>query len=151
MGSQKHEQTAEIGPDAPENPAPADFVALAGFRRALRDILADSEQACATVGLTSQRFQALLAIRTFAHGPMSVGDLADELILRHHSAVELAGRLEGAGLVQRFADPIDRRRVLLALTEAGEARLRELVRVHRDGLAKNRSAIIEALGALPES
>ena len=82
---------------------------------------------------------------------MSVGALAEELVLKHHSAVELAGRLEQAGLVARQSDPGDKRRVLLTLTEIGAARLQELAREHGEGLAKSREAIIESLKALPEA
>jgi hypothetical protein len=53
----------------------AHYAALAGFRRALRQVMADSESICAGLGLTTQRFQALLAIRAFPGQAMSVGDL----------------------------------------------------------------------------
>ena len=140
----------KAGADAGDALDAASFAALAGFRRALRNVLADSEQVCASLGLTTQRFQALLAIRTFVGGAMSVGDLAEELVLRHHSAVELAGRLEQADLVQRKTDPQDKRRVLLELTDHGSRLLTELTRSHLENLAQNRAAIIAALGSLPD-
>ncbi len=110
------------------------YRAIEQFRHMIRKVLADSEQACAEHGLTTQRFQALLTIRTFEapEGP-SVGDLAERLLLKHHSAVELVGRLEAAGLVLRVSDPADRRRVLLALTDLGSERLRVLTRIHLEG------------------
>jgi hypothetical protein len=129
----------------------AHYAALAGFRRALRQLMADSEQICAATGLTTQRFQALLAIRTAPGQAMSIGALADELVLKHHSAVELAGRLEQAGLVSRKGDPTDKRRVLLTLTPAGGARLSELTRAHGLGLGKARNVIIRTLKALPDA
>ena len=127
----------------------AQYAALAGFRRALRQLMADSEQICAASGLTTQRFQALLAIRTFAGQAMSIGALAEELVLKHHSAVELAGRLEQAGLINRKGDPDDKRRVLLTLTDLGAARLNELAHAHGLGLGKSRDVIIKSLKALP--
>ena len=127
----------------------AHFAALAGFRRALRQVMADSEQICASLGVTTQRFQALLAIRTAAGQAMSIGALADELVLKHHSAVELAGRLEQAGLVSRKGDPDDKRRVLLTLTETGAARLGDLTRAHGERLARSREAILDSLKTLP--
>ena len=118
------------------------YQAVEQFRHMIRKILADSEHACAEHGLTTQRFQALLTIRTFeAPGGPSVGDLAERLLLRHHSAVELVGRLETAGLVQRVNDPNDRRRVLLALTDLGAERLEALTRIHLDGLAEAQKAL----------
>ncbi len=127
----------------------AHYIALAGFRHALRQLMADSEQICAASGLTTQRFQALLAIRASKDHSMSVGALAEGLILKHHSAVELAGRLELAGLINRESDPIDKRRVLLTLTAVGVARLDELAREHGVALGQNREIIIESLKALP--
>lgn len=135
----------------PQKMDDAHYVALAGFRHALRQLMADSEQICGASGLTTQRFQALLAIRASKEQCMSVGALAEELILKHHSAVELAGRLEQAGLIHRKNDPNDKRRVLLGLTQAGAARLDELAREHRAGLGQNRDIIIESLKALPEA
>jgi DNA-binding MarR family transcriptional regulator len=65
--------------------------------------------------------------------------------------VELAGRLEQAGLVSRKGDPTDKRRVLLTLTPAGGARLSELTRAHGLGLGKARNVIIRTLKALPDA
>ena len=127
----------------------AHYAALAGFRRALRQVMADSESICAGHGLTTQRFQALLAIRTAAKQALSIGALAEDLVLKHHSAVELAGRLEQAGLVTRKGDPDDKRRVLLTLTEIGAARLNDLTRAHGHSLAQSRNGIIESLKTLP--
>ena len=136
-------------PKAAQGLEDAHYAALAGFRRALRQVMADSESICAGLGLTTQRFQALLAIRAFPGQAMSVGDLADELVLKHHSAVELAGRLEQAGLVARKGDPQDKRRVLLTLTPLGAERLSDLARAHSLELGKTRDAMIETLKTLP--
>lgn len=105
----------------------ADYAALAAFRRGVRRYLAFAEAGARSVGLTSQQHQALLAIK--AHGPqplMSVGDLAGQLLLKHHSTVELVTRLEKAGYLERAADVHDRRRVRLRLTADGERVLARL-------------------------
>ena len=97
----------------------ADYKALGHFRRAVREFLAFSEQSAREHGLTSQQHQALLAIR--AHEgpvPMTIGELADCLMIKHHSAVELVGRLNKGGLVIRSHSSEDRRRILLELTAA---------------------------------
>lgn len=129
----------------------AQYTALAGFRRALRQLMAESEQICGASGLTTQRFQALLAIRAASGQALSIGELAEELVLKHHSAVELAGRLELAGLVKRQSDPEDKRRVLLSLTRPGAASLAALAREHSLGLGQRRALIIDSLKALPEA
>lgn len=105
----------------------ADYEALASFRYAVRRYLAFAEAGARSVGLTTQQHQALLAIkvRSLAR-PMSIGDLASELLLKHHSTVELVGRLEKAGFTQKTVDVEDRRRALISLTPKGEGVLAAL-------------------------
>lgn len=99
----------------------ADYEALAAFRHAVRRYLAFAEGGARSVGLTSQQHQALLAIKAHTlRRPMSIGELAAQLLLKHHSVVELVARLEKAGFTQRSQDVEDRRRVLVSLTPDGE-------------------------------
>lgn len=112
-------ESAEIGA--------ADYEALAAFRHAVRRYLAFAEAGARSVGLTSQQHQALLAIKAQTLSrPMSIGDLAGQLLIKHHSAVELVGRLEKAGYTKRSRDDEDRRRVLVSLTREGEGVLAAL-------------------------
>ena len=105
----------------------ADYEALASFRYAVRRYLAFAEAGARTVGLTSQQHQALLAIKVHSvTRPMSIGDLASELLLKHHSTVDLVGRLEKAGYTQKIVDVEDRRRALISLTSKGEGVLAAL-------------------------
>jgi DNA-binding MarR family transcriptional regulator len=67
-----------------------------------------------------------------------MGDVADHLLLKHHSAVELVDRAERAGLVRRSLDPEDHRIVRLALTDDGEQRLAALAATHLDELSRLR-------------
>ena len=48
-----------------------------------------------------------------------MSDIADYLLLRHHSVVELIDRAHAAGLVVRTRDKGDRRLVRLTLTKIG--------------------------------
>ncbi len=121
-----------------------DLLQLAQFRRSLRKVLADSEDICVEAGLTSQRFQALLAIASM-DAPVSVGDLAGELMLKHHSAVELVDRLAQAGLIARVADAQDKRRVLLSLTARGGQALHHLAARHLAQLDEARQALMHGL------
>ncbi|MYS86391.1 MarR family winged helix-turn-helix transcriptional regulator [Embleya scabrispora] len=59
-------------------------------------------------------------------GPCSAADLAGEIGLDRSGVSRRASRLEAAGLVRREPDPDDRRAVLLTLTDAGSACVREL-------------------------
>ena len=128
------------------HPGHRDYRTLAGFRYLLRRFLAFSEAAARAAGLTPQQHQALLAIKGFPHGEdVTIHDLATQLCVRHHSAVELVDRLEGSGLVVRRHDPADRRRVLLTLTAAAEARLADLSATHLEELRRLRPALAEIL------
>src|SRR3569623_3425850 len=98
----------------------ADYEALAAFRRGLRELLAFSEAQARAAGLTPQQHQALLAIRGAPARSLSIGALADDLILKPHSALELSARLVAAGLVLRSTDPVGRRRVTRALTRQAQ-------------------------------
>ena len=97
-----------------------DYRALGEFRRGIREFLAFSEEAALEHGITSQQHQALLAIRAHAGPePMSIGELAECLMIKSHSAVGLISRLEERDLVIRRESPEDRRKALLELRPRG--------------------------------
>jgi DNA-binding MarR family transcriptional regulator len=100
---------------------PADYQSLGEFRRAIREFLAFSEESARERGVTSQQHQALLAIKAHTGPePMSIGELADCLLIKNHSAVGLVARLVERGLVRRRPSEADRRRVLLELEPQGD-------------------------------
>jgi DNA-binding MarR family transcriptional regulator len=114
--------------------ADTDYRALANFRHQLRQFLSFSEDAARAAGLQPRHHQALLAIKGF--DDVSVGDLAERLRIKAHSAAELVNRLVAAGLVHRRADTVDRRKVFLSLTPVAERRLEKLTIAHRDELQR---------------
>ena len=125
--------------------AKSDYEALAAFRHALRQFLDFSQVAARQAGLTPQQHQALLAIKGFpGREVVTVRELAERLLLRHHSAVGLLDRLEGLGLVRRQTDPDDRRRVLIALTAKAERLLAGLSATHLEEIRR----LGPSLGAL---
>src|SRR5690242_16129279 len=97
-----------------------DYRTLARFRRSLRTFLHFSEEAAKAAGLTPTQHQLLLAIKgNEMGGAPTIGEVADWLKLRHHSAVELVDRAAAAGLVERATDPDDARCQRLLLTDRG--------------------------------
>jgi DNA-binding MarR family transcriptional regulator len=115
----------------------ADYQALARFRRALREFLHFSEQAAREAGLTPAQHQLLLAVKGTESGqPPTIGEIADSLKLRHHSAVELVDRAVAAALLMRAADPHDARLQRLVLTPEGEEKLARLSSAHRQELRR---------------
>ena len=115
----------------PARVSKSQYELLASLRRALRGFLRFSQEAARAAGIPPQQHQALLAIKGFA-GPdaITVGELAERLGLRHHSAVGLVDRLVEARLVRRAPSTSDRRRVHLRLTAGGEALIRRLSAAH---------------------
>lgn len=126
--------------------AEVDYRALARFRRSLRAFLHFSEEAARQAGINPAQHQLLVAVRgTEGSEAPSVGDLADTLMLRHHSAVELINRAATAGLVLRVEDSSDHRRQRVMLTELGTAKLSELSSRHREELRRFREEGLAAL------
>jgi DNA-binding MarR family transcriptional regulator len=122
-------------------PKDQELEALANFRFALRKFLAFSEGAAADEGVTMQWYQALLVIKTFhGDGPISIGELADQLMIRNHSATELVSRLDQANLVRRKTDAVDRRRSLVVMTPSGARCLDRLALLHLRELRKIKGA-----------
>jgi DNA-binding MarR family transcriptional regulator len=113
------------------------YTRLLRFRTGLRRFEKWSEQQAEAAGLTSAQHQLLLAVRGHPdrRGP-TVGEIAEYLILRHHSVVELLDRAVAAGLVRRVPDPHDARLVRVRPTPQGTAVLRRLTRAHVAELAR---------------
>jgi len=125
----------------------ADYATLARFRHFLRAFAAFSEEAAHDAGVAPAQYQLLVMIRGWGgDGSPSITDLAERLVLRHHSVVELVQRARTAGLVATAADPDDGRRQLVHLTPTGAQKLAELARLHRDELRRFR----EDLAAVSE-
>jgi DNA-binding MarR family transcriptional regulator len=114
-----------------------DYQRLLEFRTGIRQFLHWSEEQAHAVGVTPSQHQLMLAIRGHA-GPErpTVGDVADALVLRHHSAVGLIDRAVEAGLVVRDVDTNDSRVVRLRLTAQGNRRIGQLSRAHLEELRR---------------
>ena len=104
---------------------------LLAFRTRLRRFERWSADQAQAAGLTPAQHQLLLAIRGHgdSRGP-TVGDIAEYLLLRHHSAGELIQRAESAGLVTRVRDSGDQRVIRLQLTETAAQCLQSLTELH---------------------
>jgi len=111
-------------------PTQRDYEELLGFRTALRRFLAWSEEQARGAGLTPAQHQLLLAIKGHpGESAPTVGELADYLVTKHHSVVELIDRAVDAGVVERRRDEDDGRVVHMVLTPLGEERIEKLSRL----------------------
>ncbi len=120
--------TAEITTD--------EYRALAELRYRIRHFLREGDAVAQAAGLEPQQYLLLLAIRGLPAGAeATIQTLAERLVLKHHSTVELIDRL-------------DRRRVMVSLLPRGE-RLLEQVARHRIGeLRSNGHALVRAIDQL---
>ncbi|HEU4977409.1 MAG TPA: MarR family transcriptional regulator [Solirubrobacteraceae bacterium] len=117
-------------------PTDADYARLLAFRTELRRFVRWSEGAATAHGLTPALHQLLLAVRGHDSPPgPTIGTIAEALLVRHHTAVELAQRAERAGLLERCRDEQDHRRVHLRLTERGASALEALSVLHLRNIA----------------
>src|SRR5581483_3157241 len=115
----------------------AEYEALAAFRYTLRQFLRGSEQRAQEAGLTIQQYLALLAIKGFpGRDYVTIGELAERLQIRHHSAVGLVDRLVAQDLAARKPAETDRRQVFVALTPRGEEILEKLATANRRQLRR---------------
>jgi DNA-binding MarR family transcriptional regulator len=115
----------------------AEYEALAAFRYNLRQFLSFSESAAASAGLTPRQYQALLAIKGFpGRDSATIGELAEQLQIAHHSAVGLVDRLAAQKLISRVASTEDRRQVYVTLTAHGVEVLDKLANAHKDELQR---------------
>ena len=137
-----------------------DYARLLRFRTGLRRFLRWSEDQAAAAGLTPAPPHLRVGVRGHRGGGAptgttvgpTVGDVADALLLKHHSVVELVDRAETAKLVRRRADRDDHRVVRLELTANGARRLEQLSALHLDELrrlASRSRPIWEGLGHDP--
>ncbi len=130
----------------------AEYQALAEMRYRLRTFLAFSENEARSVGLEPRQHQLLLAIRGLPPGERpTIRTLADRLVLRHHSVVEMIDRLEAQEMVKREADALDGRVVLVRILPRGRAMLDRLSIAHRDVLAKTAPKLLASLQTLVAS
>jgi DNA-binding MarR family transcriptional regulator len=118
-------------------PSDKDYERLLAFRNRLRRFDQWSRDAAGERGLTHAQHQLLLAVRghTETGGP-TIGQIAEDLLVKHHTASGLVDRTVALGLLRRVRDDADQRRVKLQLTEEGAAMLEALTDVHLEELRR---------------
>ncbi len=124
------------------------YEGLASFRFALRQFLAASEVISRQGGVTPQQYQAMLAVAAWPADAMTVKDLAGQLLLTHHAAVQLIDRMVKAGLVERKPSALDRRAVNLTLTRSGEGVFKALAGRHLDEMIEREPQLSASLRRL---
>ena len=136
--------TGSYGVEVPQM-SDGDFQNLLAFRTSLRRFLHWSQTQARAVGLTPAQHQLLVAIKGHPgrYDP-TISELADYLLLRHHSVVELVDRAAAAGVVARTRDAEDGRLTRVTLTADGEERLGRLGPAHLNEL-RNLAPVLDQL------
>jgi DNA-binding MarR family transcriptional regulator len=129
----------------------ADYEALSNLRYTLRRFMDFSTSAAQEEGLPTQQHQALLSIKGHrGEDSMTIGMLAERLLIAPHSATELVGRLVTAGYVSRRTDPNDKRRQTLELTDKAEGVLKRLTAIHLTEIREMAPQLIDILRKLQD-
>jgi len=128
----------------------AAFTGLAEFRLALRQFLAFGEATTSANGVTSQQYQAMLVIKASGQQPVSIKQLAEQMLVAHNGAVQMVDRLVESGLVERSAAPGDRRRVLIGLSRRGDALVNRLAATMLPELRKHKPLLARSLQLLED-
>jgi len=125
---------------------------LAEFRFRLRKFLSFSEAVCERAGIQTQQYQLMQVIAAAGDKEQtSISYLADRMVLRHNSTVELVDRAEKANLVARHSDAKDLRRSIVRMTPHGEAIFHTLVQEHIAEVKRSADDLISSLSAVRDT
>jgi DNA-binding MarR family transcriptional regulator len=128
---------------------PSEYQAMAELRYRVRLFLREGDAAARSAGLEPQQYLLLLAIRGMPDGASAkIRALADSLLVRHHSAVELVDRLEKRGYVRRARGKEDRREVLVSLLPKGQRVLERVVQQRISELRAGGRQLVRAIDAV---
>lgn len=123
-----------------------EYRAAAALRAGLRYFSQASERALQAHGLTSERYELLLALKGGESGSerATISELTATLGVAQSSVTQLVRRVEDAGLVRREVSSSDARVRYLRLTTLGERQLAKAVAA----LHEERTRLAEVVGRL---
>ncbi len=101
---------------------------------ACRVLVAASAQSIATVGDVADVLQVRALVVVSSRGSMSLSELADAAQIHLTRASRLCDRLVLKGLINRVADPANRRQLTLTLTPSGERLVRSVMASRRKAI-----------------
>lgn len=125
-----------------------DYKTLAAVRAELRNFAHFTEKVANGAGLTPRQHQILVALRASDGLELTIGQLAETMILKPHSVTGLADRLEALDLVERVRSEKDRRSTCLRLTKKAKGLLASLSQTHKEELQRIRPLLVSLLSQL---
>jgi len=127
----------------------SDYRALAALRYRIRLFLSEGDAAARRAGLEPQQYLLLLAVRGLPEGAKAtIQVLAQRLMLKHNSTVELIDRLEMHGYLRRSQSRQDRRCILVKLLPRGKQLVERVARERLTELRGGGDALSDALDTL---
>jgi DNA-binding MarR family transcriptional regulator len=127
----------------------SDYRALAALRYRIRLFLSEGDAAARREGLEPQQYLLLLAVRGLPEGAKAtIQVLAQRLMLKHNSTVELIDRLEMHGYLRRSRSRQDRRCILVKLLPRGKQLVERVARERLTELRGGGEALSDALDTL---
>ena len=94
-------------------------------------------------GITLPRFDLMAQLEREPQG-LSMGELSRRMMVTGGNVTTIVDQLEGEALVQRQANPEDRRAFVVSLTPAGRRAFAAMAKAHEDW-------VVELLSPLPEA
>lgn len=111
------------------------FGRLLGAANRLEYLLGGAiEERC---GISHLMYEVLLILARAGEAGLPMSAISREQVLTTGGATRLIDRMEAAGLVERAANPGDRRGRIVRLSAAGEAKAVEATRVHLENLRRH--------------
>jgi DNA-binding MarR family transcriptional regulator len=130
----------------------AEYRALAELRYRIRLFLREGDNQARANGLEPQQYLLLLAVRRLpGNTDATIRNLAERLVLKHHSVVELVDRLAARGCVRRLRSRDDRRKVLVSLSSRGRKLVEQVARHRISELRSSGVQLVNTIDALLES
>jgi DNA-binding MarR family transcriptional regulator len=130
----------------------AQYRALAELRHRIRLFLREGDAQVRAAGLEPQQYLLLLAVRGLpSKTDATIVNLAERLVLKHHSVVELVDRLAAHGYVRRTRGRDDRRKVFVSLLPRGMKLLEKVARHRISELRASGVQLVTAIDALLQS
>lgn len=98
------------------------------------------------MGVHHQQYQMLQCVGGMPEGVLpAIANVADRMLLKHNSTVELVDRAIDEGLLRRMGDEADHRRILLRVTPYGERILAALAEFHTGELEQSGPELVRSL------
>lgn len=118
-------------------PADEDITAWATLLRTHASVLPKLERALVPTGLPLTWYDVLLVVNAAPGRKLRMSELGRQAVVSRERVSRVVSELEREGLMERQANPDDRRSAFAAITAEGRRRLRSAAPVYLEAVAKH--------------